>query len=272
MTKIIGLFFIDFLKSAIDYMGDMMLTGIIPIALYAENSLKDLGIDNITALRAIFLKFGIALIVLKFLKKGFDTYILWTDGDPDSEPAILVVGFFKAMALALCFPVMYGWLVNIINELSNKALKTINTTSGSMIKNFIIALTIKNLFYLLCIVIFIVLFVYLFIKFIQKGLEIFIMRIGFPIVCSGLMDANGGIFTSYLQVLIQVVTTVLVQVLLAKLSLVLLIQGNVLWGLAALLAALKTPRLLDKFLIPSGGGSMINTAYSATRLFNMIRR
>ena len=37
----------------------------------------------------------------KFLKKGFETYVLWSDGDADEEPIAILTNFFKAMACLL---------------------------------------------------------------------------------------------------------------------------------------------------------------------------
>jgi hypothetical protein len=32
---------------------------------------------------------------LKFLKKGFETYVLWTEGDADADPLLLLTNFLK---------------------------------------------------------------------------------------------------------------------------------------------------------------------------------
>ena len=68
------------------------------------------GGSMVDVLFEILLGFGVSLIILKFLKKGFECYVMWTDGDPDSEPIQLIIRFVQAIAVAVCFPVMYGWL------------------------------------------------------------------------------------------------------------------------------------------------------------------
>lgn len=53
--------------------------------------------------------FAVVLIVLKFLKKGFDTWIAWTD-DPSSDPLQLTTNFGQGTCLCLDFPYII-WLV-----------------------------------------------------------------------------------------------------------------------------------------------------------------
>nr|WP_242836692.1 conjugal transfer protein TrbL family protein [Clostridium sp. BNL1100] len=31
---------------------------------------------------------AVAMIILKFLKKGFEAYVLWTEGDADADPLL----------------------------------------------------------------------------------------------------------------------------------------------------------------------------------------
>ena len=56
------------------------------------------GGSMVGTLSDILLGFGVSLVILKFLKKGFECYVLWTDGDPDNEPIALVIRFVQAVA------------------------------------------------------------------------------------------------------------------------------------------------------------------------------
>lgn len=98
------------LTGALTYANDI-LTSIVPIALHAERYMASLtGRLWFEDVYGIVFSFGTSLIVLKFLKKGFETYVLWTEGDPDADPIGLLTGFFKAMVVAVGFPTMYSWL------------------------------------------------------------------------------------------------------------------------------------------------------------------
>lgn len=93
------------------------------MTLHAERYMTTMiGSNGFTDIFDIFFGFGVSLIVLKFLKKGFETYILWTEGDADADQLLLLTNFFKSIAIAVSFPVMYEWLAEIVDELTNKLL------------------------------------------------------------------------------------------------------------------------------------------------------
>lgn len=246
------------------------LDSIMNIAFYAEKELHNLSISGLNLLFTLFLGYGISLIVLKFLKKGFDIYILEVDGDADLDPIVLLTNFFRAMAIAIGFPTIYEWCVKVIQEASTKALDIIglNTKvdfdliSGNIATSVIFAGILYFIFF--------VIFIYLYIKFLMIGLEILILRAGLPLACGGLMDADKGVFRSYIQKFIQSFFTVLIQVLLAKFGLALMINGHLMWGIASLLLAIKTPRFLQEFLITSSGGGL-NGVYQSARMVQMAR-
>lgn len=99
MEYILVLLIVALLNGAIAYI-DGLMEGIIPLTLYAEQYMSTLaGVDLFQSLFDIVFGFGVSLIVLKFLKKGFETYVLWSDGDADEEPIAILTNFFKAMAV-----------------------------------------------------------------------------------------------------------------------------------------------------------------------------
>jgi hypothetical protein len=111
-----------------------------------------------------------------------------------------------------------------------------------------------------------------YIKFLQVGLQILILRTGLPLACSGLMDSDKGVFKTYIQKFLQVGITVLLQIVLAKLSLALLLSGHFVWAFACLMFAIKSPRFLQEFLIVSeGGGGGVYKAQAGVRLVQSIR-
>lgn len=252
------------------------LDTLVPLALYAEDHMAGIGFENFNFLFDIFFGYGVSLIILKFLKKGFDIYILWVDGDSDADPIMLLTNFFRAMATAIAFPTIYGWFAKIIENLSTEVMRVIGL---NMDTNFV---TIANqvaslgLFPAVMYLVFIIIFIYLYIQFIVRGLEIFILRVGIPLACTGLMDADKGVFKTYIQKFLQEFFTVLVQVVLAKLGLALMLNShisnmNIFFGIAALLLAAKTPRFLQEFLIVSSSGGGMNGVYSAARMVQMTK-
>ena len=114
MEAILLALLVAVLNGAIAFI-DQMLNDLIPMTLYADRYMvATSGGSMVTVLFDIMLGFGISMIVLKFLKKGFECYIMWTDGDPDMEPAGLMIRFVEAIVVAVCFsrrvdqPASYG--------------------------------------------------------------------------------------------------------------------------------------------------------------------
>jgi hypothetical protein len=250
-----------------------LLEGIIPIALHAEDYMDTLlGTNGVSGIFDIFFAYGVSLIILKFLKKGFERYILWTEGDADTEPIILLTGFFKAMAVAICFPTMYDWLADVISDLSSQMIKIISEDMVTDFSVIVTGISTAGIFTGIISLIFFICFFILYIQFLTRGLEILILRVGVPLACVGLMDNDNGIFRTYMQKFFQSTLAILVQIVLAKLGVALMLNTHVFWGLAALLLALRTPKFLQEFIIISGGaggGGVMNKVYSTARIYQM---
>ena len=106
----------------------------------------------------------------------------------------------------------------------------------------------------------------------MRGMEILILRMGMPIACTGLMENDKGVFGTYVKKFFQSTLTVAVQIALAKMSVGLMLNAHVFWGIAAMMLALKTPRFLQEFMITAGaGGNPMNTVYHTTRLVQMAK-
>lgn len=54
---------------------------------------------------------------------------MWTDGDPDTEPASLVIRFMQAVAVAVCFPIVYGWMAEITQGLIDDLMAAIGAAT-----------------------------------------------------------------------------------------------------------------------------------------------
>jgi len=271
MDKLIVNLINKFIEGFLDQQGDSIFN-LSNIVLYPEKTMNTMGFGGFEDIMKIFLNFGISLIVLKFLKKGFETYALGTDGDPDMEPVQLLTNFIRAMALALCFPILYNFFANIISDLTEKAIGAIGL--GNVVTNidydFILQLGKEMLFSVVVILVYFIVYIAFFVKFIVLGWQIMILRIGVPLACVGLMDANQGVFRTYIQKFLQVGFTVLLQIVLAKFSLALVLSSHLIWGFAALIMAIKTPRFLQEFLVlPEGNAS--STIYASTRLAQMVK-
>lgn len=244
--------------------------GIISTVMYVEKQFVNLGVGGVDFLFEILFGYGVSLIVLKFLKKGFDMYILGVEGDADSDPILLLTNFFRAMAIAIAFPTFYDFFVNILERESTKIIDTIGLTVNfdiTNISNFATQSFLTSIFS----IVFVVIYILVYIKMLGLGAEILILRVGLPLACSGLMDADNGTFKPYIQKFIQSFFTVLIQLILLKFGMALMMNGHVIWGIVFARSALKTPKFLQEFLITSQGGGGMNNAYHSIRLTQMAR-
>ncbi len=273
MEYILVLLIVALLNGAIAYI-DSLLTDIVPLTLYAEKYMTTLSGTNITEeLFNILFGFGVSLIVLKFLKKGFETYVTWTDGDPDEEPLSLLTNFFKAMAVAICFPTIYGWLGQIVEEMTNQLLAAIGASTSYNWAAWVSGISSLGLVTAIFGLVFIICYLILYFQFLMRGLEIKILRIGVPLACAALMDNDRGVFKAYSQKFIQSTLAVVVQISLSKLGVGLMLNMHVFWGVACMILAIRTPKFLGDFLITTGGGGggAVNNVYHSVRLVQMAR-
>ncbi|MCY6356212.1 conjugal transfer protein TrbL family protein [Clostridium sp. ZS2-4] len=273
MEYLLVLLIAGILSGCLTYVNSL-LNDLVPIALYAERYMDTmLGTNGLTEIFNIFFGFGVSLIVLKFLKKGFEQYILWTEGDADADPILMLTGFFKALAIAVCFPTLYSWLGRIIEDLTGTLIKIVSKDMVTDFTAIINGISSAGLFTAIISLIFFICFFLLYLQFLMRGMEILILRIGLPVACVGLLDADNGVFRTYIQKFFQSTLAVLVQIVLAKIGVALMLNTHVFWGVAALMLAIKTPRFLQEFIIVSGGhgAGLMGNAYQSVRLVQIAK-
>lgn len=278
MEAILIILIVAVLNGAVAFI-DQMLTGIVRLALYADQYMTGSGGGSLVqTLFDIMLGFGISLIILKFLKKGLECYVMWTDGDPDSDPAGLVIRFIQAMAVAVCFPAMYGWLAQVAESLTDSLLAAVGASAEYEWQAWIDGISSYGIVTAIFGLIFIICYFTLYFQFLMRGLEIMILRVGVPVACIGLLDNDKGIFAGYMTKFFQSTLTVVIQVCLCKLGVGMMlnlgINMNIFWGIACMTLAIKTPTFLNEFLVATGGGAgmALNNAYHSVRLVQMIKK
>lgn len=220
---------------------------------------------------------GISLIIVKFLKKGFEIYVMQTDGDPDMSPFQLVVNFLRAIVVSVCFMPIYRIFIDILK----------NVISQIVIHNYIDIDDAIDLGFLraLLLLIALVLFIMLFFKTIGLGINMFILNLGVPLACTGLLDNDKGIFKNYILLYTKSFLTILIQVVLSKLGIYFaitssgianILQGDfdfiqVALGIMCMFTALKTPQLLSEFLIPAPpGGGLTSKIYAVQTIKSVV--
>ena len=274
MEIILTILIVAILNGCLVYVDDM-LEGIVPLALHAENYMTNVAGTNIMAsLSTVIFGFGVSLIILKFVKKGFDTYVLWNGSDAEEEPYFLLINFVKALAVAICFPVIYGWMAFIITDMSTQILQAVGDGTAFTWAAWVSGISSAGIVTAIFALVFMITYFMLYFQFLMRGLEMLILRVGVPIACVGLLDNDNGVFKNYLTTFFKSMLTVVVQIALAKLGVGLMLNMHIFWGVACMILALKTPRFLSEFVVPSGsggGGGVINNVYHSVRLVGMAK-
>ena len=225
--------------------------------------------------------YGIALslITLKFLKKAFEIYVLWTDGDPDADPMLLLTNYIKAIAGAIITKWVYEQFVVICRDIVDQLLGAVNTSVDTTAE-WINSLASLGLVPAICGLIFFIVFVILYFQFIARGVEMKVMEIGIPLACCGLLDNDRGVYRAYINQFVKAFVTTIVQIILLKIGLSLCLSSgftadnfmNSIWGIACELAALSMPKILREFLVPTGGeGKISNTVFQTVRIGSMAK-
>ena len=229
---------------------------------------------NFDGLKKIILGFALSLIVLKFLKKGFDTYIAWTEGDSDTPTFIFIGYFVRAMITAISFSILYEWLIDVSKDLATQVMVALNMSEQYVLTTSLASFTLLSLFSGIIALIVLILAFLLYIQFIMRGVEMLILKLGFPLACVGLVDSDKGIFAPYMKKFFQSIMTIIVQIALSKLAILLISSSQLIQATAVLLLALRTPRFLSEFMLTTNGGSSGLSAitHNVTRTLELRRQ
>lgn len=111
----------------------------------------------------------------------------------------------------------------------------------------------------LVLLIYFILYVIMFVRLLGRGIEMLFLRLGFPIAAIGYIDSDGGISTSYVQLLLRQMATSILQVTALYLSFYVAMHlrlSHILMGLAMIGVAFYGPVLLSQIIAPQkqGGG------------------
>lgn len=246
--------------------------GLIDMCFNAENYItSNFGstVVDFSGLKALILSLSISLIVLKFLKKGFDMYIMWTDGESDTPPLTYIVYFIRAIVVAVSFTILYEWLIQIASSFGNSILTAMNFGNNISLTTIIANIATSGLFTAIVALIAMILLFVLYIQFLMRSLEMFIMKLGFPLACVGLVNPDGGVFKSYSEKLFKSVLTVLVQIILCKIAIILIMNVKMLFGISAIIMALKTPKFLQEFMLGGGSGGISNVIVTTSKTMEL---
>lgn len=275
MMDLIKGFFVDALTEAGATFNEQLL-GTLESMLRIETLPATSGLLTVTVVEKVYqyiYTFAIALVVLKFLFKGFQIYVLWRDGDADSSPQDMLVGAVQATVVIVVFPFLYEIMADITMEFTRGILSLLSVSPDSEIGITMgINLLTLGLAELIIEIIYLILFAVLYVKLIQRGFELLILRLGVPFACLGLIDSDFGIWKSYMQIFYKTLFTSAIQIVLLSLSMPVVELGHPIIGIAIISTAFAAPNILQQFMVPTGrGGGLTNKIYTGTMAVRAIR-
>ena len=257
MEKLLTNLFISIIKSA-DNTINYAFENLVDICFNAEKYLTEIlfiQVLDFSMLKAVIRNFAIALIILKFIKKGVEMYLSWTEGSSDTPIHLYVLYFIRSMILILTFPIVYDIFVNVGSDFANQLLESLNVSyQDELIKN-LVTISSVGLNTAILGLIELIMLILLYIQMLMRGVEMFVLKLSFPIFCVGLLDSNKGVFAPFIKKFLQCACTVIIQIILAKIDILLLSSSQLIMGIAVLLVALRTPKFLQEFMIITGNGS-----------------
>ncbi len=173
------------------------------------------------------------------------------------------------MIVMICFGFIYTQFVNIFYEIYNNLLMGMTGSLEPVIPEYKnLGLNVFGAFLYLIIAIQLTL---LYFQFLTRGFEMLILRLGIPFASIGLLNANQGAFKGYVQKFINNAFTIIIQLLLVQFAIILLNGGHFILAFTASSIALRTPAMLQEFMVSAGGGSTSGKVNTVSRVVTMFK-
>ena len=236
--------------------------------------LADGSFINFNKIYETIFSFAIYILIIVFISKAIKIYFMMREGDAEENPIQLMIGMIKAVIIMICFKEIYNIFVGIVQEFLNGILSNM-TVQGTNLAEILTGNMGGGIFTAVACLVLLIVWLILICQFIMKGIEILVMRLGIPFASIGLLNSDNGVFTEYVRDFLLTAFTLVVQLGLLNLSILALVNGHLIYGIAIAIVSVNTPMMLGKFMIRQNGSlinSMGNTARSIRALMPHWRR
>ena len=236
--------------------------------------LADGSFINFNKIYETIFSFAIYILIIVFISKAIKIYFMMREGDAEENPIQLMIGMIKAVIIMICFKEIYNIFVGIVQEFLNGILSNM-TVQGTNLAEILTGNMGGGIFTAVACLVLLIVWLILICQFIMKGIEILVMRLGIPFASIGLLNSDNGVFTEYVRDFLLTAFTLVVQLGLLNLSILVLVNGHLIYGIAIAIVSVNTPMMLGKFMIRQNGSlinSMGNTARSIRALMPHWRR
>ena len=180
--------------------------------------------------------------------------------------------FVRSIVVVLSFEFLFDLVIEIAEMFGNELINALSLDIMLPDWGTIVEFCMTSLFSSITGLVAIILFVVLYVQFLVRGVEILILRLGFPLACVGLLESNNGVFQTYSQKMFKSVLTVIVQIILCKLGLVLVFSEHWFYAIAVVIMALKTPSFLHEFMLTSNSGGISSVVMNTSKTIELSRQ
>ena len=185
----------------------------------------------------VIFSYACFILVIVFIAKLVKIYFLQSDGDSEKSPIHLIIGMMKAVIVMICCKEIYDLFIGIVSNFLDSILNAMPVQVVSLSE----ALS-GNI----------------------AGIEMLLMRMGIPFATIGLLNSDEGVFPEYIRGFLMTAFTLVVQLALVNLSILVMVNGHLIYAIAIAITAVNTPMLLSKYLVRPNG-SIINSAGNMAR-------
>lgn len=245
-----------------------LFKSMVNLVFFIERELNNIQVQggnkiDFNGIYQVVFNYACFILVIVFIAKLIKIYFLQNDGDAEKNPIHLIVGMLKAVIIMICCKEIYDIFVGITSSFLNsilgampvKAVSLSEALSGNIAGGIFTAVA--------CLVLLITWLV-LICQFIMKGIEMLLMRMGIPFASIGLLNSDGGVFPEYVRGFLMTAFTLVVQLALMNLSILVTINGHLIYAIAIAMISVNTPMILSKYLVRPNG-SIINSAGNTMR-------
>ncbi len=245
-----------------------LFKSMVNLVFFIERELNNIQIQggnriDFNGIYQVIFSYACFILVIVFIAKLIKIYFLHNDGDAEKNPMHLIIGMFKAVIVMICCKEIYDLFVGIVSSFLDSILKAMPVETVSLaeaLSNNIAG----GIFTAIACLVLLITWLILICQFIMKGIEMLLMRMGIPFASIGLLNSDEGVFPEYIRGFLMTAFTLVVQLALVNLSILVMVNGHLIYAIAIAITAVNTPMLLSKYLVRPNG-NIVNSAGNMAR-------
>lgn len=201
---------------------------------------------------------SLSLLILMALYKGFTTYILWKDGNPEENPMEIIMRYMFAVAMLFSFNELYEIAAGVIGSLNVSVGGSIGSIKSSPFDMDNIENIAQAIMTIIIVITLLKQSMSAVFALIGKNVEMLILRVGFPLACVSAITPQASGFKNYITSMLKGMLTIVVMNVLISMSIRIISEDtnliNMIWGIAILQLVNHGGSIINSIVATGGGG------------------